>query len=76
MINVLIIYVFFHNMLFNYMSLRMTYYSVEASWVTNYTDLLSIWMCCDFFILPVHIDSKSLLRESLKLRQKHEMFAN
>ena len=42
----------------------MTYYSVEASSITNYTDLLSMWMCCDLLILPVHIDSKSLLRET------------
>jgi hypothetical protein len=35
-----------------------------------------MWMCSDLLILPVHIDSKSLLRETLNLRQKKEMFAN
>lgn len=51
-------------------------YSVDGSCITNYTDLLSMWMCSDLLILPVHIDSKSLLRETLNLRQKKEMFAN
>jgi len=35
-----------------------------------------MWVCCDLLILPVYIESKSLLRESLNLRQKHAMFTN
>jgi len=35
-----------------------------------------MWMCCDLLILPVFIESESLLRESLNLRQKHAALAN
>ena len=52
------------------------YYSVETCRITNYTDLLSMWMCCDLLILPVYIESKSLLRESLNFSQKHAALAN
>jgi hypothetical protein len=49
----------------------MPYYSVESSCIINYAAFFFTCMCCDLLISPVHID-----RESLNLRQKHEIFVN